>query len=110
MRAEAEFKREGNVSVPLARVPGEVRQFFDARPGDTLVFEEGSAAVAEKAALRGPYVVVRLERAERPVPFFETTAGRVLEAAYEGEEAAPAAPVVESFAEAVRRRLSGEGR
>lgn len=103
MRAVVTYKREGNVNVPLARVPAEVRQLFEAEDGDALVFEEGSAFVAEKASVPGPYVVVTLKRAARIAP----------EAQQPEAEAAAApieAPRIESLEEAVRRKLNGEDR
>lgn len=50
--------------------PSAVREFFDAQAGDQLVFVEGNAHSAERAAVLGPYLIVRLEQApaEEPEP------------------------------------------
>lgn len=94
--AEATFKREGANQAPLARVPNGVRARFAAQHGDKLIFEEGCEAAVQRAALRGPYFVVRLERAPQPVE------------AQAVAQTGPAAPATESLAEAVRRKLAGD--
>lgn len=67
MRAKAPFRmpkrtRPGRKPFPEADVPAAVRDFFEVGDGDALVFEEGSTFVAEKAAARGRYCVVYVER------------------------------------------------
>lgn len=57
------YKSDGRVSGVRATVPLVVREHLGATVGDTLVFEEGCAAAVDRAALRGPYFVVTVERA-----------------------------------------------
>jgi hypothetical protein len=69
-RVIADKKTPGAVR---AQVPRAVVSLLAARLGDSLVFEEGSAFVAERAAAKGTYFVVRLERAEPPAPLLVTS-------------------------------------
>lgn len=80
-----------------ANVPALVRNHLGARVGDTLVFEEGCEASVQRAALRGRYFVVRAERAPEQA-----------ERQPEAMEMQADTPAVESFAEAVRRKLNEE--
>lgn len=49
-----------------ARVPAAVRDALGAKPGDQVIFEEGSPQAVDLAALKGRYFVVTLNRAEEP--------------------------------------------
>jgi hypothetical protein len=65
MRAQVKFRRHTGTDGARfqAKVPAAVRDFLEVRPEDNLVFEEGSTFVAERAAARGRYCVVYVERA-----------------------------------------------
>lgn len=97
IKAEAQFvdDRGGGTR---ARVPAVVRDRLGARLGDKIIFEEGCDAAVQRAALRGAYFVIRLERSECAV----------------GEAVAPypapaaGAPDLESLADAVARKRRGE--
>ena len=77
----------------VARVPPTVRDLLGARPGDTLVFQEGCDRSVMLAALRGKYFVVSVERAE------EQSEGAVTAEALVEES------LSESFIESVERKL-----
>ena len=83
-----------------ARVPVAVRQLLGARAGDGLVWEEGCEAAVTRAALKGPYFVVRLEPgASAPSPCPTPTPAESMERF---------GTALESMADAVRRKQRGE--
>lgn len=73
-RAEAPFRTEPPKEKhqpprTVAGVPSAVRDHFDAKPGDRLVFVKGNTHLADVAALRpGGYLIVTLERAPEAEP------------------------------------------
>jgi hypothetical protein len=91
-KVTAQFKeRHGRVrGRARACVPSQVRDWLEAQAGDRLVFEIGNMHTAERAALGGRYLIVRLERAPEEVATAEVTAD-------EGS--------LEPFAEIVQQRL-----
>ena len=97
IQAEAILKKEGSCAAPVGRVPNIVREDLGGREGDKLIFERGSTWAAERAAARGTYYIVRLERA----PSAAVTATEQTEAADEETH-------LEPFATAVERRLHAE--
>jgi bifunctional DNA-binding transcriptional regulator/antitoxin component of YhaV-PrlF toxin-antitoxin module len=98
IRAESELLADKQgTNGTRARVPAEVRDRFGARLGDKFIFEEGCEQARVRAALKGTYFIVTVERAATlpeasPVEHVEGSA--------------PDAPV-ESFADVVRKKLQG---
>jgi hypothetical protein len=90
-------QRAGRSDAVRAEVPATATNFLQAGDGDELVFEKGSAFVAEKAAVPGPYVVLTVRRAQKPAPAEEA---RAAEPAASDEPAEPHVP----FAEFVNQR------
>jgi bifunctional DNA-binding transcriptional regulator/antitoxin component of YhaV-PrlF toxin-antitoxin module len=100
--AKAQFLLDGSGGY-RARVPASVRDKLGARPGDILIFEEGTTQTAERAALRGVYFVVRMEPGVSLAA--EPPAAPVTAPAGSGES--PDAQL-ESLAAAVARKRRGE--
>jgi bifunctional DNA-binding transcriptional regulator/antitoxin component of YhaV-PrlF toxin-antitoxin module len=94
--AQATFYRDDNSA--RARIPAEVKDYFKARPGDRLIFERGCLSAVELAALKGSYLVVRLERTSE-----ESEIVRVDDVVISQQQ-----QQVEPFIECVRRKLNGE--
>lgn len=90
--AEAIVRKDKTEGSKRAGVPGEVNDRLGARVGDKLVFEEGCDGAVTRAALKGRYFVVRLERAHEPSAQAVQSVGVT--------DDAP----LEPFAEAVRKR------
>jgi hypothetical protein len=110
LHAEATFRKHGGQKAggSEARIPSDVRDFFGAAAGDTLVFEDGCAETVEGAALRGRYAVVRMEARPTPPP----PAVRVVKPAppeSQPARAEDAPPSGSSFAEEVRRQYGRAG-
>lgn len=82
-----------------ARVPTPVREALGGGVGDSLVFEEGCDEAVQRAALRGPYFVVRVERAASAAP--EEPPARA------AEPTLSRTPELEPFADAVRKKMGG---
>jgi bifunctional DNA-binding transcriptional regulator/antitoxin component of YhaV-PrlF toxin-antitoxin module len=82
-----------------AMVPAEVRDGLGARPGDKIVFEAGSERAVFLAALKGDYFVVTIERRKDEPALHEQQ--------IKSENSSAS---VESLAETVKRKLSGEGK
>jgi bifunctional DNA-binding transcriptional regulator/antitoxin component of YhaV-PrlF toxin-antitoxin module len=100
--AEAEFFSDGHAGGFRARVPASVRDKLGARPGDTIIFEEGCEAAVTRAALLGPYFVVRLKRKEQAA---ETSTAADLTVA---QSVTAFGKAFESLEESVRKKLRGE--
>lgn len=68
IRAESRIRkrRSGDGYRVEGDIPSVVRDRLGAGPDDVLVFEEGNAFVAERAAVPGPYFVVTLRRGRGP--------------------------------------------
>jgi bifunctional DNA-binding transcriptional regulator/antitoxin component of YhaV-PrlF toxin-antitoxin module len=82
-------------------VPAPVRDRLGAKPGDTLVFEEGCERSVMLASLRGTYFVVRVERAEEAKIDVESAV--TVESGVVEDDSLP-----ESFIESVKRKLEGK--
>lgn len=104
MRAKSNFKerrdkRPNRKASAVASVPAKVRDFFQASVGDELVFVEGSAFEAERAALRPcGYLIVTVERAPKPAESISQVGG--------GNDLSSSSAGL-SLEEEVRRRLDG---
>lgn len=94
IKVKSTFVSDGPGNGYRARVPVEVRERLGARVGDELVFEEGCEQAVMRAALLGPYFVVRLERAAPAQVAVSTAASQPLE----------------SLAEAVRKKQEEAGK
>lgn len=95
-RAQARYRARID-SRPRASVPTAIREALEAKSGDKLIFEQGCESAVFRAALKGTYFVVTLERAKKVEPVIEEV--EVVNA--------PNEPMIlESFAETVRKRLN----
>jgi hypothetical protein len=109
VRAEARLRwtRDGHNSGRVeGKIPAAVRDHLGAGDGGVLVFEEGSTFVAERAAARGAYFVVYLDRsAPAPMPSAPEPepAGECVASAEPSDAPVP-------FAEVVGKKLSERGR
>jgi hypothetical protein len=94
--ANTTYSRRTGEATVRAYVPMAITHHLGAREGDKLIFEEGCEDAVWKAALKGEYFIVRIERAEQPAP-----QPVIAEAA-----PAPSAPLG-SLADEVQRRIGG---
>lgn len=98
--AEASLRPKKNRRYLAGEIPSTVSRELGAGDGDKLIFERGCLQVTERAALLGPYMIVRLKPRTRQDQAVRDETAVVGLAAQESQ-----VPAGESFAQAVKQKL-----